>query len=178
MLTKIHHIKINHIWTQIILSVWRVSSQSGLYPFRSIWDLSCWNIKKIKFVILLIISLERYYFVLYDGALTLKMLKIVLNPFCNKTSYLKTEWFAWVKMQKNVVVSQEVIFQKSQKLLASPGGHVSLGPVHHPRQSLSEKHPKQGWSLEQFWHPIPGNHWTSLISFSFSFVIFSCVWYP
>ena len=26
------------------------------------------------------------------------------------------------------------------------GGHVSLGPVHHPRQSLSEKHPKRGWS--------------------------------
>ena len=26
------------------------------------------------------------------------------------------------------------------------GGHVSLGPVHHPRQSLSEEHPKRGWS--------------------------------
>ena len=26
------------------------------------------------------------------------------------------------------------------------GGHFSLGPVHHPRQSLSEKHPKRGWS--------------------------------
>ena len=26
------------------------------------------------------------------------------------------------------------------------GGHVWLGPVHHPRQSLSEKHPKRGWS--------------------------------
>ena len=26
------------------------------------------------------------------------------------------------------------------------GGDVSLGPVHHPRQSLSEKHPKWGWS--------------------------------
>ena len=36
------------------------------------------------------------------------------------------------------------------------GGHVSLGPVHHPRKSLSQKHPKRGWSLEQFWHPIPG----------------------
>ena len=23
------------------------------------------------------------------------------------------------------------------------GGHVSLGPVHHPRKSLSEKHPKR-----------------------------------
>ena len=26
------------------------------------------------------------------------------------------------------------------------GGHVSLGPVHHPHKSLSEKHPKRGWS--------------------------------
>ena len=26
------------------------------------------------------------------------------------------------------------------------GGHVSLGPVHHPCKSLSEKHPKRGWS--------------------------------
>ena len=29
--------------------------------------------------------LERYYFVLYDGALTLKMSKMALNPFCDKT---------------------------------------------------------------------------------------------
>ena len=26
------------------------------------------------------------------------------------------------------------------------GGHVSLGPVHHPCKSISEKHPKRGWS--------------------------------
>ena len=31
------------------------------------------------------VSLERYYFVLYDGALTLNMSKMALNPFCNKT---------------------------------------------------------------------------------------------
>ena len=43
------------------------------------------------------------------------------------------------------------------------GGYVSLGLVHHPRKSLSEKHPKRGWSLGQFWHPIPGNHLTTLI---------------
>ena len=47
--------------------------------------------------------------------------------------------------------------------VACPGGYVSLGLVHHPRKSLSEKHPKRGWSLGQFWHPIPGNHWTTLI---------------
>ena len=34
------------------------------------------------------VSLERYYFVLYNhGALTLKMSKMALNPFCNKPSY-------------------------------------------------------------------------------------------
>ena len=83
--------------------IWRVSSQNGLTPFWSIWDiwdLSCWNIKKIirKFVILLIItsriflyiimrkvSLERYYFVLYDCALTSKMSKMALKSFCDKT---------------------------------------------------------------------------------------------
>ena len=32
------------------------------------------------------VSLERYYFVLYDGALTLKMSKMALNAFCDKTS--------------------------------------------------------------------------------------------
>ena len=31
------------------------------------------------------VSLERYYFVLYDGVLTLKMSKMALNAFCDKT---------------------------------------------------------------------------------------------
>ena len=35
------------------------------------------------------ISLERYYFVLYDGALTLKMSKMALNAFCDKTLHIK-----------------------------------------------------------------------------------------
>ena len=86
-------------------NTWRVSSQNALYPFWSIWDiwdLSCWYIKKIirKFVILLIItskiflyimsnvSLERFYFVLYDGALTLKMSNMALNAFCDKTLHI------------------------------------------------------------------------------------------
>ena len=30
------------------------------------------------------VSLERYYFVSYNGALTLKMSKMALNPFCGK----------------------------------------------------------------------------------------------
>ena len=121
----------------LVICNWRVLSQNGLNPFWSIWDiwnLSCWNIKKIirKYVILLTItskieqrrsgaaqwlpgprsigqkdfpfrtiksllllllllyiiskvSLERYYFGLYDGVLTLKMSKMVLNSFCDKT---------------------------------------------------------------------------------------------
>ena len=32
------------------------------------------------------VSLERCYFVLHNAALTLKMSKMVLNPFCDKTS--------------------------------------------------------------------------------------------
>ena len=37
------------------------------------------------------VSLERYYFVLYDGALTLKMSKMALNAFCDKTLHMM-EW--------------------------------------------------------------------------------------
>ena len=52
----------------IMWNKWRVSSQNGLYPFWSIldiWDLSCWNIKKIlrEFVILLIITSDIYLYV-------------------------------------------------------------------------------------------------------------------
>ena len=79
------------IWYSLILlsplDIWRVSSQNALYPFWSIWDiwdLSCWNIKtiirnflntfdhnfkNIPLYIMSNVSLERYYFVLYDGAL-------------------------------------------------------------------------------------------------------------
>ena len=34
------------------------------------------------------VSLERYYFVLYDGVLTLKMSKMALNLFCDKTLHI------------------------------------------------------------------------------------------
>ena len=37
------------------------------------------------------VSLERYYFVLYDGALTLKMSKMALNTFCDKTLHFMTK---------------------------------------------------------------------------------------
>ena len=56
------------------------------------------NFKNIPLYIMRKVSLERYYFVLYNGALTLKMSKMVLNPFCDKTLQLvfsirgKTDW--------------------------------------------------------------------------------------
>ena len=36
------------------------------------------------------VSLERYYVVLYDGALTSKMSKMALNAFCDKTLQIFT----------------------------------------------------------------------------------------
>ena len=47
------------------------------------------NFKNIPLYIMKKVSLERYYFVLYNGALTLKMSKMALNPFCNKTLQLQ-----------------------------------------------------------------------------------------
>ena len=35
------------------------------------------------------VSLERYYFVLYNGVLTLKISKMAFNPFCDKTLQIK-----------------------------------------------------------------------------------------
>ena len=43
------------------------------------------NFKNIPLYIMSNVSLERYYFVLYDGALTLKISKMALNAFCDKT---------------------------------------------------------------------------------------------
>ena len=43
------------------------------------------NFKNISLYIMSNVSLERYYFVLYDGALTLKMSKMALNAFWDKT---------------------------------------------------------------------------------------------
>ena len=48
------------------------------------------NFKNIPLYIMSNVSLERYYFVLYDGALTLKMSKMALNAFCDKTLQMKT----------------------------------------------------------------------------------------
>ena len=76
------------------ISNWRVSSQNGLYPFWSIfyiWDLSCWNIKKIirNFVIplycLLLACILFVIFILYYTIVPLlKTSKYGAwyNPFC------------------------------------------------------------------------------------------------
>ena len=46
------------------------------------------NFKNIPLYIMSNVSLERYYFVLYNGALTIKMSKMALNAFCDKTLHL------------------------------------------------------------------------------------------
>ena len=47
------------------------------------------NFKNIPLYIMSNVSLERYYFVLYDGALTLKILQMALNAFCDKTLHMQ-----------------------------------------------------------------------------------------
>ena len=44
--------------------------------------------KNIPLYITRKVSLERYYSVLYDGALTLKISKMALNSFCDKTLHI------------------------------------------------------------------------------------------
>ena len=51
------------------------------------------------------VSLERYYFVLYDGALTLKMSKMALNAFCDKTLHLLIK-LRGVKIKKKKMCKQ------------------------------------------------------------------------
>ena len=46
------------------------------------------NFKIIPSYMMRKVSLERYYFVLYDGALTLKFFFMALNPFCDKTLHM------------------------------------------------------------------------------------------
>ena len=47
-----------------------------------------YNFKNINLYIMRKVSLERHCFVLYDSALTLKMSKMALNPFCDKALHL------------------------------------------------------------------------------------------
>ena len=52
------------------------------------------NFKNVPSYIMRKVSLERYYFVLdlYNGALTLKMSKMALNPFCDKTLHISSQF--------------------------------------------------------------------------------------
>ena len=47
------------------------------------------NVKNIPLYIMRKVSIERYYFFLYDGALTLIMSKMALNPFCDETLHIQ-----------------------------------------------------------------------------------------
>ena len=47
------------------------------------------NFKNIPLYIMRKVSLEMYYFVLYDGALTFKISKMARNSFCNKTLQIR-----------------------------------------------------------------------------------------
>ena len=49
------------------------------------------NFKNIPLYIMRKVSLERYYFVLYDCALTSKISKMVLKSFCDKTLHMYLE---------------------------------------------------------------------------------------
>ena len=53
------------------------------------------NFKNIPLYIMRIYNenciIEKYYFVLYDGALTVKMSKMVLNQFCDETLHIYLE---------------------------------------------------------------------------------------
>ena len=58
------------------------------------------NFKNIPLYIMRKVSLERYYFVLYNGALTLKISKMALYPFCE---YLFTCIYIHYKLTKTKV---------------------------------------------------------------------------
>ena len=55
---------------------------------RAIFVPIAFTIIDYSFNIMRKVSLERYYFVLYNGALTLKMSKMALNLFCDKTLHM------------------------------------------------------------------------------------------
>ena len=54
------------------------------------------NFKNIPLYIMRKVSLEMYYFVLYNGALTLKMSKMALNPSCDKTLHMIINTYIWL----------------------------------------------------------------------------------
>ena len=53
------------------------------------------------------VSLERYYFVLYDGAVTLKMSKMALNSFCDKTLHYTARVSSWLERDIQITTNSE-----------------------------------------------------------------------
>ena len=51
------------------------------------------NFKNIPLYIMRKVSLERNYFVLYDGALTVQISKMAFNLFCNETLHMLPQSF-------------------------------------------------------------------------------------
>ena len=60
------------------------------------------NFKDIPLYIMRKVSLERYYFVLYDCALTSKMSKMVFKSFCDKTLQMSLEFPGIISLQIQV----------------------------------------------------------------------------
>ena len=92
---------------KLCMNIWWVSSQNGLTPFwsnlRYLWfkllkykenkkicNTFDHNFKNIPLYTCIMrkVSLERYYFVLYDCALTSKISKMALKSFCDKTLHI------------------------------------------------------------------------------------------
>ena len=71
------------------------------------------NFKYIPLYIMSNVSLERYYFVLYDGALTLKISKMALNAFCDKTLHFL---FSRLHMFCDRSILNKCLFVKHEKL--------------------------------------------------------------
>ena len=65
------------------------------------------NFKNIPLYIMRKVSLERYYFVLYDGALTLKMSKMALNSFCDKTLHYTARVSSWLERDIQITTNSE-----------------------------------------------------------------------
>ena len=66
------------------------------------------NFKNIPVYIMSNVSLERYYFVLYDGALTLKMSKMALNAFCDKTLHMYADVISILRNEINMFLRRSL----------------------------------------------------------------------
>ena len=70
---------------------------------KKICDTFDHNFKNIPLYIMRKVSLERYYFVSYDDALTLKISKMALSSFCNKTLHM----YIWLPQWEHAFKSHQ-----------------------------------------------------------------------